>query len=203
MPWEAVEYLAGQLSIADASCVKRYPERRSTVYEHAAEIQERFAYRDFTDGRWAGVPQLPVRAGVYPARSPALLAGLVNLELVSLCSKEPRSRSNAVGIGSRSACRVCGQEVPPQRAFAEPSVQSEGACESRVVWFRTPPSPAVRYRYGLAAMPISSVPRRHSKRSRFWLSWKWASATSAALIRFSMTNPAGRSVRVRSCSGSV
>jgi hypothetical protein len=52
VPWEAVEYLAGQLGIADASCVKRYPERRSTVYEHAAEIQERFKYRDFTDRRW-------------------------------------------------------------------------------------------------------------------------------------------------------
>ncbi|MFD8916087.1 DUF4158 domain-containing protein [Streptomyces sp. NPDC059575] len=54
VPWEIVEYLAGQLGIEDASCVKRYPERRSTVYEHAAEIQERFSYRDFNDRRWAG-----------------------------------------------------------------------------------------------------------------------------------------------------
>lgn len=52
VPWEVVEYLAGQLGIEDASCVKRYPERRRTPYEHAAEIQERFAYRDFTDRRW-------------------------------------------------------------------------------------------------------------------------------------------------------
>jgi hypothetical protein len=52
VPWEVVEYLAGQLGIADASCVKRYPERRRTPYEHAAEIQERFKYRDFTDRRW-------------------------------------------------------------------------------------------------------------------------------------------------------
>jgi hypothetical protein len=35
VPWEVVEYLAGQLGIADASCVKRYPERRRTPYEHA------------------------------------------------------------------------------------------------------------------------------------------------------------------------
>ncbi|MEV0087530.1 DUF4158 domain-containing protein [Saccharopolyspora sp. NPDC050642] len=47
VPWEVVEYLAGQLGIEDSSCVKRYPERRSTVYEHADEIQERFKYRDF------------------------------------------------------------------------------------------------------------------------------------------------------------
>jgi hypothetical protein len=52
VPWEVVEYLAGQLGIADASCVKRYPERRRTPYEHAEEIQERFKYRDFTDRRW-------------------------------------------------------------------------------------------------------------------------------------------------------
>lgn len=52
VPWEAVEYLAGRLGIEDASCVKRYPERRSTVYEHAAEIQKRFKYRDFNDRRW-------------------------------------------------------------------------------------------------------------------------------------------------------
>lgn len=52
VPWEVVEYLAGQLGIADASCVKRYPERRRTPYEHAQEIQERFQYRDFTDRRW-------------------------------------------------------------------------------------------------------------------------------------------------------
>ncbi|MFD8563544.1 DUF4158 domain-containing protein [Streptosporangium canum] len=52
VPWEAVENLAGQLGIADASCVKRYAERRSTVYEHADEIQRRCKYRHFTDRKW-------------------------------------------------------------------------------------------------------------------------------------------------------
>jgi hypothetical protein len=54
VPWEVVEYLAGQPGIEDASCVKRYPERRRTPYEHAEEIQERFRYRDFTDRQWGG-----------------------------------------------------------------------------------------------------------------------------------------------------
>ncbi|WP_256097115.1 DUF4158 domain-containing protein [Streptomyces agglomeratus] len=31
VPWEAVEYLAGQLGIVDASCVKRYAERTRRV----------------------------------------------------------------------------------------------------------------------------------------------------------------------------
>ncbi|MFD7971809.1 DUF4158 domain-containing protein [Streptomyces clavifer] len=60
LPWrglargavEAVEYLAGQLGIEDASCVKRHPERRRTPCEHAAEIQERYRYRDLTDRKW-------------------------------------------------------------------------------------------------------------------------------------------------------
>jgi Domain of unknown function (DUF4158) len=52
VPWEVVEYLAGQLGIEDTSCVKRYAERPRTPYEHAREIQERFQYRDFGDRRW-------------------------------------------------------------------------------------------------------------------------------------------------------
>ncbi|MFF1918383.1 DUF4158 domain-containing protein [Streptomyces sp. NPDC058239] len=46
------KYLAGQLGIEDASCVKRYPEHRRTPYEHADEIQQRFKCRDFTDRKW-------------------------------------------------------------------------------------------------------------------------------------------------------
>nr|WP_307516916.1 DUF4158 domain-containing protein [Streptomyces sp. W4I9-2] len=67
VPWEVVEYLAGQLGISDASCVKRYGERRRTPYEHAQEIQERFGYRDFTDRKW-GRARLSVRAGVDARR---------------------------------------------------------------------------------------------------------------------------------------
>jgi TnpA family transposase len=52
VPWEVVEYLAGQLGIEDTSSVKRYAERRRTPYEHAREIQERFQYRDFSDRTW-------------------------------------------------------------------------------------------------------------------------------------------------------
>ena len=45
MPRESVEYLAGQLGIERTACVKRYPERRSTLYEHAVKIHKRFKYR--------------------------------------------------------------------------------------------------------------------------------------------------------------
>lgn len=53
-----MEYLAGQLGIADASSAKRYAERQSTQWEHAAEIRQAYGYRDFSDDG----PQLEVRA---------------------------------------------------------------------------------------------------------------------------------------------
>ena len=50
MPWPAVEYLAEQLAIGDASCVKKYVQRPQTPYEHAWEIRDRYGYRSF-DGQ--------------------------------------------------------------------------------------------------------------------------------------------------------
>ncbi len=49
VPAAVVDYLAGQLGIADASSVKRCAERQSTRWEHAAEIRQVYGYRDFTD----------------------------------------------------------------------------------------------------------------------------------------------------------
>ena len=39
VPWSVVDYLAGQLDIADPSVVKRYTARPMTAYEHAWEIR--------------------------------------------------------------------------------------------------------------------------------------------------------------------
>jgi Domain of unknown function (DUF4158) len=58
VPAEVVDYLAGQLEIVDASSVKRYADRQSTQWEHAAEIRQAYGYRDFTDDG----PQQAVRA---------------------------------------------------------------------------------------------------------------------------------------------
>jgi hypothetical protein len=44
VPWLVVEHLAEQLGIEDASCVKRYTDRRQTVYDHAWEIREAYGY---------------------------------------------------------------------------------------------------------------------------------------------------------------
>jgi TnpA family transposase len=49
VPWSAVEFLAGQLGIGDASCVKKYVQRPQTPYGHAWEIRGRYGYRSFGD----------------------------------------------------------------------------------------------------------------------------------------------------------
>jgi Domain of unknown function (DUF4158) len=50
VPWLAVEFLAEELEIGDASCVKKYVQRPQTPYEHAWEIRDRYGYRSF-DGQ--------------------------------------------------------------------------------------------------------------------------------------------------------
>ncbi|MFE0133858.1 Tn3 family transposase [Streptomyces sp. NPDC059037] len=52
VPWPVVEHLAEQLGIEDASCVKRYTDRRQTVYDHAWEIRDAYGYHLYEDHEW-------------------------------------------------------------------------------------------------------------------------------------------------------
>jgi hypothetical protein len=47
VPTEVLEFVAGQLDIADPSCVKRYTERDKTRFDHAWEIQRAYGLKDF------------------------------------------------------------------------------------------------------------------------------------------------------------
>jgi Domain of unknown function (DUF4158) len=47
VPTVVVDYLAEQLGIADASCLKAYAQREATHREHAGEIQRAEGHRDF------------------------------------------------------------------------------------------------------------------------------------------------------------
>jgi len=49
VPPAAVAYLAGQLNIADPTCLERYLDRPATHREHTAEIRRRYGYLDFSD----------------------------------------------------------------------------------------------------------------------------------------------------------
>jgi len=47
VPTAVLNFVAEQLAIADPSCVKGYLTRRSTRFEHAAEITRERGYREF------------------------------------------------------------------------------------------------------------------------------------------------------------
>jgi TnpA family transposase len=49
VPTVVLQRLAGQLQIADPSCVKRYAERRITPFEHREEIKAAYGLREFPD----------------------------------------------------------------------------------------------------------------------------------------------------------
>jgi hypothetical protein len=48
VPQVVIGYVAEQLGIDDPACVKLYPERLQTQYEHAWEIRDLLGYRDFS-----------------------------------------------------------------------------------------------------------------------------------------------------------
>lgn len=70
VPWPVVEHLAAQLGIKDPSVVKRYTERRQTLYDHAWEIRDAYGYHPYEDTEWGR----PRTAG--PTRVPACWTGL-------------------------------------------------------------------------------------------------------------------------------
>jgi hypothetical protein len=49
VPGVVLDYLAGQLGVADRSCVARYMERRTTRFEHADEIKRARGLHEFTE----------------------------------------------------------------------------------------------------------------------------------------------------------
>ena len=47
MPAEVIDFLAGQLQIADPSCVKKYAQRQQTHLDHAGKIRKALKLKDF------------------------------------------------------------------------------------------------------------------------------------------------------------
>ena len=62
VPAEVLEFVAGQLDIADPSCVKCYTERDKTRFDHAWEIQRAYGAEGLRRrrGRAAGVGGGPI-----------------------------------------------------------------------------------------------------------------------------------------------
>ncbi len=49
VPGEVLDFVAGQLGIADPSVVKQYAERVKTKFDHQQEIRRKYGLRDFAD----------------------------------------------------------------------------------------------------------------------------------------------------------
>lgn len=49
VPWPVVVFVAGQLGIADPSCVKDYGSRPMTAHEHQWDIRREYGYQDFPE----------------------------------------------------------------------------------------------------------------------------------------------------------
>ena len=95
VPTVVLERLAGQLQIADPSCVKRYTEWRTTPFEHREEIKAAYGLREFSEteaefAQWARSrawntgqgPKTIFTDGVQWLRSNAvLLPGVTTLAL--------------------------------------------------------------------------------------------------------------------------
>src|SRR5947209_9129716 len=83
VPPGAVAYLAGQLDIADPSCLVRYLDRPATHHEHTADIRRRFGYRDFSEQpeHFRLVRWLHARAWLSNER-PSILFDLATARLV-------------------------------------------------------------------------------------------------------------------------
>ncbi|MDQ2710225.1 MAG: DUF4158 domain-containing protein [Actinomycetota bacterium] len=146
VPWPVAEYVAAQLGITDASCVKRYTDRPMTAYEHAWQIRDAYGFRvfedveataqlrQFLDGReWthAEGPGALFDHGVgWLRRHRVLLPGITVLtRLVRTCRRGHGSPSWSPGVGHRPGCRVRAWSRP----WTGPRIWKAGGCGRWIV----------------------------------------------------------------------
>src|SRR5260370_25374360 len=67
VPAEIIDYLAGQLQIADPSCVKKYAQRQQTHLDHAGKIRKALKLKDFA--------QVEAELAVYAGRRAGVAGG--------------------------------------------------------------------------------------------------------------------------------
>ena len=114
MPGELIDFLAGQLQIADPSCLKRYSVRdpMHRDREHAEKIQKALALKDFAEVESELAVFVGRRAWVTGDGPKAIFADAVGggqLSLIHRCW-------NAVLAG------LTGQPPPPRILASEPSL---------------------------------------------------------------------------------
>jgi hypothetical protein len=74
VPTAAVDYVAGQLGVADPSCLKAYAQREKTRLEHQWEIAREFGYREFAGAEPALVRWIDDRVAMSTRSGPGMTA---------------------------------------------------------------------------------------------------------------------------------
>ncbi|MGW2308722.1 DUF4158 domain-containing protein [Actinomadura luteofluorescens] len=108
VPPGVAEYLAEQLDIADASCLKLYGERDGTARTHAGEIQKAEGWRDFA----AVAEDLREHPESRPSEPGRRVGDLVLLYLGWASLRRMPQRQEA-----RKASRPAGNDPPSSRPF--------------------------------------------------------------------------------------
>jgi len=134
VPTAVLDFVAEQLGIADPSCVKGYVERRTTRFEHAAEIARERGYREFSiveaelrgwvrDLAWTtgDGPRLIFDAAVGWLRERlVLLPGVSTLTRLVAAERDAATRrlweTLAALLTSEQACRLDSLLVVPEGA---------------------------------------------------------------------------------------
>ncbi|WP_428834754.1 DUF4158 domain-containing protein [Nonomuraea roseola] len=142
-PTEVLDYLAEQLGIFDASCVKTYAQREGTHREHAGKIQKVFRLREFAEDEaelvsvlaahtWNsgdGPTALFQRAVRWLREHDVLLPGITTL--TRLLAAAPTSEE--VEELERLAGGACGRADVEAGALADRPVQGLGAGDGQGV----------------------------------------------------------------------
>ncbi len=146
VPAVVIDYLAGQLEVADPSCVKRYTERRSTRFEHADEIRRAEKLKDFAEVEAELVARLDAQAWTTGDGPKALFGhavGWLRAECVLLPGVTTLTRLIARirdGATERLWGALCALLAPRQRELLESILKvPEGQRVSRLERWRKGP----------------------------------------------------------------
>lgn len=125
VPTGVIDYVAGQVGAPDPSCVKGYLGRRTTRFDHAAEITAAYGYREFAGAKAELARWIDDRAWTTGEGPTALFAGAVRWLRARRVLLAGRSRlDRLVGQVRDQATQrlygdLAGRVTPEQVAYLE------------------------------------------------------------------------------------
>jgi Domain of unknown function (DUF4158) len=114
VPAAVLDFVAGQLGLADPSVVKRYAGRVKTKSDHQQEIRRAYGWRDFAGAEaelagWVAARAWAVSAATAPGRAPARAAAQAAAAPQETWAKAPRSATAAGAAAIRGCLTRPGQ----------------------------------------------------------------------------------------------